>query len=458
MQDLSDKLPDSFLIEAMKIIDTEFQDCPDLIKRQVSFNNTEDAYFIYLKYIVNEENLQQNFIVPLLSQKNYFYTDENIAGSLPSSNLKTTKDLNVILQELLSGSALFISQSTKFATIYSTPKKIERSIQEPATEKNIKGAHDGFTESLETNMGIIRMKLQNPKLKSKQLKVGTISNLNINVVYLDGVADVNALEGLVQKIGAIKMESVPAVGYIAKVISTTPNSPLQQVQLTERPDKAVSALIEGRFVIILDSVPNVLIAPVTFFSFFETMDDYGRSWFLGAFLRIIRYIAVLITISLPSLYLAFTGFHYYMIPIALITTLAQSRSKVPFPPVIEILILEFAIEVLREATIRLPTYIGMTIGVVGGIVIGQAAVDAGIISNLLLIVVGFTAICGSVLPSYDIGLGIRFIRFVCLLFTSLFGIIGMAVFSMLFFAHLVTLESLGQPYFKLENPFKLSRK
>lgn len=456
MRDLSDKPPASFFTEAFNIINSDFQDCPDLIRRQVSFDNSGEAYFIYLKDIVNEDSLQQNFIVPVSSQNNYYFSDKKMAESLPTTNLKTSNDLNVISQELLQGSALFLSESIDFVTIYSAPQKIERSIQEPATEKSIKGAHDGFIETLESNMGILRRKIQSPKLKFKQLKVGTINNQSVCVAYMDGIADSNILTDLLQKIGAINMEHIPAAGYIAKVISSTPNSPFQQAQLTERPDKAAAALMEGRFVIILDGVPNVLITPTTFLAFFETLDDYGRSWFLGAFLRSIRYAALLITIFLPSLYLAFTGFHYYMIPISLITTLAESRSKVPFPPFVEILIMEFAIEVIRESTVRLPTYLGVTMGVVGGIVIGQAAVDAGVISNLVLIIVGFTAICGSTLPSYDHALGIRFIRFVCLFCTALFGIIGIEVFTMLLIAHLVTLDSLGQPYLKPQNPFKLN--
>jgi spore germination protein len=446
---------DSFFQQAMSIIDTNFQDCPDLVKRHVSIHKCDTGCFVYLKDIVNENGLQQNFIQPILSLDCQSILDERRIEKLPSSNLSIISDLNALTSELLRGSAVFIMESSAFAAIYSSPKKIERALKEPETEKNIKGAHDGFIENIDTNLGILRRKVKNQKLKFKQFSVGTESNLSLYIAYLDGLADLNILAELTRKISGVNLKNVPAMGYIARIISSHPNSPFQQVQLTERPDKAVAALMEGRFVIMLDGVPNVLIAPITFLSFFQTLDDYGRSWFLGTFLRLIRYAAMLITIFLPSIYLAFTGFHYYVIPVNLIITLAESRAKVPFPPFVEILIMEFAIEALREATIRLPTYIGMTIGVVGGIVIGQAAVEAGIISNLLLIVIGFSTICASTLPAYDHALGIRYSRFVCLLFTAFFGIIGIAVFLMVFFAHLVSLDSLGQPYLKQQNPFKL---
>ncbi len=439
----------------MTILDMNFQDCPDLIRRRVVHNKSDTAYFIYFKDIVDENHLQQNFILPVISLEYQGQPDEKSMEKLPASNLMTSSDLNVLTQELLKGSAIFISENLSFAAIHHSPKKIERDLKEPETEKNIKGAHDGFIESLDTNMGILRQKVKNQKLKFKQLSVGTEAHTSLCIAYLDGLADTIILAELMKKISGVDLKNVPAVGFIARIISSQPNSPFQQVQLTERPDKAAAALIEGRFVIMMDGVPNVIVAPVTFLSFFQTLDDYGRSWLLGAFLRLLRYAAMLVTIFLPSIYLAFAGFHHYMIPVNLITTLAESRVKVPFPPFLEVLIMEFAIEVLREATIRLPTYIGMTIGVVGGIVIGQAAVDAGIISNLLLIVIGFTAISASTLPAYDHALGIRYIRFFCLLFTAIFGIIGIAVFFMMFFAHLVSLDSLGQPYLYPQNPFKL---
>jgi len=265
------------------------------------------------------------------------------------------------------------------------------------------------------------------------------------------------VEGLFEKISSIKLDGLPAIGYLEQSIITHPNSLFPQFLSTERPDKAVASLLEGRIVVLLEGTPVVLIAPVTFISFFQSLDDYSTPWILGSFLRAVRVLGgIFIAVYMPALYIAITSFHYYAVPLELMLNLAKSRIEVPFPPILEILILEITVELIREASIRLPTYIGTAVSVFAGLIIGQAAVEAGIVSNLVIVIVAATATASYVIPSTDMALSIRIIRFIFMLAASLFGIIGIVSCTTFTVGHIVALDSLGQPYFTPFSPFSFT--
>lgn len=215
----------------------------------------------------------------------------------------------------------------------------------------------------------------------------------------------------------------------------------------------MASLLEGRLVLLQDGTPVVLIAPISFISFFQALDDYSTSWIQGSFLRMVKVAALFIAVLSPSMYVAITSFHYYVVPLNLLVTLAESRSKVPFPPVIEVLLLEAIVEVIREAAVRLPTYIGTAISVFASLVIGQAAVEAGIVSNILIIIVAASAVASFVIPTFDMSMAIRILRFSFTIAASFFGIIGIVVCTGLTLVHLTSMESLGQPYFQPFAPF-----
>jgi spore germination protein len=278
----------------------------------------------------------------------------------------------------------------------------------------------------------------------------------VSIAYIEGIANTEILNNLYTKVNAIKTDGLLSIGHIEQLISDTKYSPFPLYIATERPDKAVAALLEGRFVVFLDGTPVVLIAPVSFFSFFQAPDDYASNWMIGTMLRLFRIMGLILALILPALYISVTSFHYYLVPLNILVQLGQSRAQVAFPPIVEALLMEFTIEMLREASVRLPTYIGSTIGVVGGIIIGQAAVNAGIVSNLFIIIVGATTIASYAIPNYEFGLCIVLIRFGILLMSSFFGIIGVLVSIIFMIIHLLALESLGQPYLSPISPFKLS--
>jgi spore germination protein len=356
-------------------------------------------------------------------------------------------DSQTVIDRIMSGDAVFICEKLSFAVSCSIADIDKRSIEEPITEKNVRGPHEGFVEPLQTNLSILRRKIKNEKLKFKTITLGVQTRQKVVVAYIEGIANMAIVTVLFDKISGIEIDGLSAIGYVEQSIIDHPYSIFPQFLATERPDRAMAALLEGRIVVLQEGTPVVLIAPVSFLSFFQALDDYSMNWIHGSFLRFTRiFSAIFIAVMLPSLYIAITSFHYYAVPLSLLVSLAESRARVPFPPVIEVLILEFTIEMIREAAIRLPTYIGTSISVVAGLIIGDAAVKAGIVSNLLIVIVAATAIASYVIPSFDMAMAIRILRFGFIIAASIFGILGIVVCTALTLSHLLTIESLGQPY------------
>lgn len=431
-----------------------FKDCPDVIMRKTVLDKDKEGYFIYIDGLIDTDLVQRDFISPIQNMNYAILTEKEALESLPLSEIAFLDDIETIISDIMAGNTLFICQGLRYAISCSLIKFDKRSVEEPVTEKNIKGSHEGFVEHITTNMTILRRRIKNPSLKFRMFKLGTTTNQTVAVAYIEDIANPSLLEILAGKIEAINFDGLIGVGYIEQFICDHPNSPFPQYLSTERPDKVVASLLEGKFIIILDGTPVVSIVPVDFAGFFQAPDDYTTNWMFGTFVGIIRLFGAIVAVFLPGLYISILSFHYYTVPLTLLISLAESRSRVPFQPVIEALIMEMTLELLREATIRLPTYIGTAVGVVGGLIIGQAAVQAGLVSNLMVIVVALTGIASFVIPSYDMGLAIRLLRFIVMLLAAVFGVIGIVIAATAIIAHLLSIESLGQPYFSPLVPFK----
>ena len=442
--------------ELVKMLEDKFKDCPDIVKRDLNLKDNKQAIAVYVESSIDLDLVQHNFINVLLSADAQKLSDKNYLHSLPIANLTYYSDVNIIITEILYGNTIVIIDGLKFAIGCKFATVEKRKITEPDTEKNIKGSHAGFIEDLNTNMSMLRARIKNTTLKFREIRLGTTTNQRVLIAYIEGIANDEMLNTLYNKIQAIDFDGLIGIGYIEHFISDFPFSPFPQHQMTERVDKTVSSLLEGKLVIMLDGTPVMLIAPVSYFSFFRAPDDFNSHWIIGSFLGLLRELGMMLAVFLPALYIAIISFHYYMIPLDLLLQLARSRVKIPFPPIVEALIMEITIELLREAAIRLPSYVGTTIGVVGGLVIGEAAVSAGIVGELLLIVVAVTAIASYVIPSNDMALAVRITRFALIILAAIFGMIGFVVGVALLVTHLLKLESLGQPYLKPVIPFDIS--
>lgn len=450
MQEALSKLLDENIEKFNKI----FTDSPDIKKQRLLMKDGTSMLLLFVEGLVDKEILSRDILsyVTSLNSSNIF--DETLqVSNIPTVESKIIDDFNVLINDLLLGRALMMFNGYDKALSVNVVKFDKRNISEPIIEKNVRGPHEAFIEALSTNMSILRRRIKSPKLKFKTLTIGTLSHQNVAIAYIEGLAKQEHIDMVYEKLKSINYDGLFDVGFLEQLLTDNPYTPFPHFMATERPDKTMSGLEEGKIAILLDNSPSALIMPVSFFSFFQAPDDYNTPWLVGSLNRLVRIFAMLLAVFLPGLYIAVVSYHYYMIPLNLIIPLAESRSKVPFPPIIEALILELTIEMLREATIRLPTYIGTSIGIVGGLIIGQAAVQAGIVSNLIIIIVAVTAIASFLIPNYDMGLAIRYIRFIVLGFASIFGIIGIVISAMFIIAHLVVIESLGEPYFKPMLPY-----
>jgi spore germination protein len=359
-----------------------------------------------------------------------------------------------IQDAILEGDSVLFIQGSSNANRLDTKGWPQRSIEDAKNEVALKGSHEGFVETLGQNIALIRRYIPNQELMINDITIGMRGKTKVSILYLRDVASEDVRKELETRIKNIKVDAIINTGELIEFIEDNPYSPFPQFILTERPDRAVSHILQGRFAVIVDRSPHVLIAPTTFISFFQGVDDYGSRWLVASFIRILRFIALMIALFLPATYVGFISFNFEVIPMQLYLSIAESRTRVPFYPVLEALLMELTLEMMREASLRLPSPIGQTIGIVGGIIIGQAAVEAGIVSNIMIIVVAVTAIASYNIPNYDMGSAIRFIRFPMMLAAAMFGIVGIVIGWMTLVAHLVCLESLGTPYGSPLAPFR----
>ncbi|KKB39010.1 Spore germination protein GerKA [Bacillus thermotolerans] len=422
-----------------------FYDTPDLVVRHLVIQQTKSqAALIYLSGITDSKTIFNHVLSPLIFEDGRDHDEADIRVSL--GHIKEASTWPQIESAILNGeSVLFVDGRTE-AFIYDTSSFPKRSIEESPVESSLKGAHVGFTETGSENVALIRKQIHNRELKIKEMTVGKRGKAKVSILYLSDVANQEVLKELEERIQKVDVDSVLGAGELAEYIEDHPYSPFPQLLLTERPDFAASEILQGRIVTVVDRSPNVIVGPATFDSFFKTTDDYSSRWMVASFLRLMRYFGFLIAIFLPAIYIATISFHVDVIPLNLLLSLGASRERIPFPPYIEAFIMELTIEMLREAGVRLPAKIGQTVGIVGGIIIGQAAVEAGIVSNIMVIVVALTAVASFIIPNYEMGSAVRIIRFPMMILASMFGFVGIIVGFMILLAQFISLTSLGTPY------------
>jgi hypothetical protein len=399
--------------------------------------------------------MQRDFIAPVLNLKKLDEEDlKYLPNKIPVGGLTFPLVIDSLIADILAGNIVLIVEGVSYGISCTLKKYEKRAIDEPVGEKSVRGGHDGFTEDMATNIATLRRKLKNSNLKFKNFTIGATSNQTVAIAYLEHIANPSLLQILCDKLSKLDYDAFIGIGYLEQIIMDHPNSIFPQYLATEKPDKATAGLLEGRFVIMLQETPFVLIVPITIYSFTQTTDDYTVHWIGATYLVMLRMIAILVTLFLPGIYIAILSFHYYMIPLSLLVPIAESRAKVPFPPVIEAFLIEFIIEMIREASIRLPSFITSSISIVGGLVIGQAAVQAGIVSDLMIIIIAASAIAGFTIPNYDMGVSFRIVKYVTMICSAIFGIIGVIIPMVTLFSHLLVLDSLGEPYFQPIAPFK----
>lgn len=319
-------------------------------------------------------------------------------------------------------------------------------VKEPQSEKVIRGSNEGFADSIKINTALIRKRLRTPKLKVREVRLGTRSNTNVDIVYMEDLVYPKLVGEVEKRLGRYEIDGVMDSGIIEQLSEEKWYSPFPQFQTTQRPDRAAMAILEGRIVVFSDNSPVGLILPTDYNSFIQTSDDYYNRWEIASFGRILRFLASFFALTFPGIYLAVTNFHTQILPTPLLLSFAAARQGVPFPAMVEVLLMEIAFELLREAGVRLPGAMGNTIGIVGGLIIGQAAVEANIVSPIVVIVVAFTALCSFAIPNEEFASAFRVLKFGFILLCSWLGFYGFLFGLLLVLIHLSHLKSFGIPY------------
>ncbi|GGG63077.1 spore germination protein [Paenibacillus radicis (ex Gao et al. 2016)] len=422
----------------------EFEDCADLTHRH--FENP-DVDLIFFEHLIDQLKFNREILAPLLSSDG-----EAVANLLQQMDSFIVQDSKAVVLGILSGGIAIFAESKAY--LFNVFGLQTRAVSQSETETVITGPHDAFTEQVSTSLSLIRSRLKSSHLKIMKLAVGEVTKTEVYLLYVKDLVNMEFVQETERRIKAIEVDSMLDTNMLIQYIDDNKYSIFPQILTSERPDAIVSKLVAGRVVGIVDGSPSAFTVPTSFFEFFSSSDDYYQRWILGSAIRLLRFLAFIITISFTAMYVSVTTFHYEMIPENLLMTLTESRSRVPFPPLYEALLMEVTIELLREAGARLPTKIGQTIGIVGGIVIGQAAVQAGLTSNILIIAVASSAIASFVIPSYVMSASIRLIRFGLILMTGLWGNLGLVMGISAIVIHLSGLTSLGTSYLTPLAPFK----
>jgi spore germination protein KA len=375
---------------------------------------------------------------------------------LHAHDVKVHSRMEDIIEAILSGDSVFLIDKCDQAIIVSTKGWAGRAVSEPQTEQVVAGPRDGFTENIRTNTALVRRRIKDPLLSIISTKVGRSTKTVVNIAYLKGTVKEGLVEEVMQRINDIKIDGVLDSGYIGEFIGDAPYSPFSTIQSTERPDKVAAAILEGRVAIFVDNSPFVLLAPTYFWQFFQASDDYYSRYMIGSYFRIIRLLALLISLTFTSIFVMLVSFHQEMIPTGLALTIASGRDVVPFPVLLEALIMEISFDLMREAGLRLPKPVGQAVSIVGSLVIGQAAVQAGLVSPGMVIVVATTGIASFAIPSFSASFSIRLIRFPLLIASGTLGLLGFAVVFTLLTIHVLSLRSFGEPYLAPTAPFQPS--
>lgn len=437
-------------------------DQPDDLKlRKLKLGKSEILCAVmYIDGLVDEQSIQQNVLGSLQDTKDDEYPTKATRlfdfiywNILADANIQKGEAFNDLGIHLLSGYTIIFIDGLNTVLMLDTLGGEYRAIEEPVSETVIRGPREGFIENIQRNLSIIRRRLKDQNLRFKTYKVGRRSKKNLVVAYVDGIVHPELLKEVNRRLKTIDMDSLPESGYVEAWIQDSFLSPFPQILNTERPDKAIAAMLQGKVAILLDGTPFVLIAPSVFASVLQSPEDYYERWTIGSLLRVLRYFGAFISIFLPALYIALISLQPDMLPSDLAFSIAGTREGVPFPPVVEAFMMIITMELLQEAGARLPQTIGQTVGIVGGLVIGEAAVQAGIVSPIMVIVVALTAIANFAIPSFSVAISFRIIRFSFMFAAAIFGLYGIILVYIMINIHFVNLKSFGVPYSTPFAPF-----
>ncbi|RXZ80121.1 spore germination protein [Paenibacillaceae bacterium] len=452
------------MINTIHLVKNAMGGSPDLIVREITLVSGWHAAVIYINGLVDLQMIQSSILDSLLGfAKNGYnpyvhgsplnYLKDNV---LSVGDIGTIHKQGQLFPHLLCGDAILLLNGYAEGLRIGVIGREERAVSEPTSQPSIRGPMDAFTESLQTNVSLIRRRIKDPQLWLEVHEIGKVTKTNVAIMYQQNIAEEHIVEEVRRRLSSIDIDGILESGYIEEFIQEKKWTPFPTVYNSERPDTIAAGILEGRVAILIDGTPFVLLVPAFFIHFMQTPEDYYQRADISTLIRIIRYLSFFIVLLAPSLYIAITTYHQEMLPTSLLLNLAGQREGVPFPAFIEALMMEIVYEILREAGIRMPRTVGQAVSIVGTLVIGQSAVEAGVISAVMVIIVSITAIASYVIPANAMSITVRMLRFILMGLAASFGLFGILTGIILLGLHLNSLYSFGLPYMSPLAPFNLS--
>lgn len=435
------------------------------LNEDVIFRKYEtDACRICIVFIegLSDENKISDFILHAIksdadqseSFQNEAASKHFILNLLETAQAQTLSTFEDAVSKIVTGMVCVLIDGCTEGIIIEARSYPHRSIAQPSGEKVVNGSHEAFNEHLRTNISLVRRYVQSPQLVTRKVSVGTKVPTQLAVVYLNGVASDKCIEEVFRRLKTISSPVVHGSGHLEQLIEDSTFTLVPQILQTERPDRTASCIKDGQIAILTENSPYALIVPVTLFHMIHASDDSSMRWQYGTLLRIVRVIGALLSLTLPAVYLAMTLYHTHLIPMSLLTSIAESRANVPFPIIAEVLFMEFSLFLLNEAGIRIPSQIGTTLGIVGALILGQAAVSASIISPILIIVVALTGLGNYVIPDFGFCMAILIYRQLLILLSAILGLYGLIIGLFLIAAQLCSVKSFGVDYLSPVSPHR----
>lgn len=424
----------------------------DVVIREIELNESQrmSALIVYMEGLVDSQKLDRFVLEPLMGSHIRLDTrntiGELIKRVIPNGQVRRASTFKDLQEGVNIGDTALIVDGIDEAIIIETMGCEHRGVDSPKTEQTIRGSLAAFSENLRVNTGLVRSMLRSSDLVTELLKVGKRGQLNCAVMYIDSIANSSLVDEVRRRINGIKTDYISDSAELVQFIEDSPSLLLPQTLSTERPDRVAAHLAEGRVVLILEGNPFAQILPASFYSFFHSAEDFSVKSGIANFMRIIRLFGTLISTVLPSLYLALSYYHPEAMPTELLLAVAGSRENVPFPAWFEVLVMEIAFELVREAGVRIPGMLASTIGIVGAIILGQAAVAAKIVSPIVVVIVAITGLASFTIPEYRMASAIRVIRIILFIVASTMGLVGLALALLMLSAILCRMKSFGMPY------------
>ena len=423
----------------------------DLLIREFTLADGRRSFLLLVDGMCSKQSAEQNLILPAMQLRLSASPDsippmKQLSSLILNTELSEQPSLSKGFIAALTGDLFLCIEGLNVGFVIGARSIESRSVSPSETAGSVVGPHEGFTENLRTNTALIRRRISDPNLTIEMLQVGLRSHTAVAVCYINGVTNETLIDTVRKNIHAITVDQINDSGELAQLIEQYPLSPLPQIDGTEKPDAAAAEICQGRVAVIVNGSPYVLLAPATMSSMMQVTEDRYQRWTYSSFLKLLRWIAFIISVTAPSLYVAVVAYNPGLLPVDLLLLTAANRINVPFSAVTEVVIMEFFIELLREASIRLPGRISAAMSIVGGLIVGDAAIRAGLVSPLLIIIIGLTSLTSFVIPSYELASSLRLVKYFLLALSAVFGIFGLTVGLVLFVSQLCALYSFGTEF------------